>query len=83
MSESNRNKTRETDQPGETADQDGDVDLGEGRLDVDGGHDAPEQGVGAVLDLHDHALQGSLGRGDVQQVQDDLSGGGLREPRSW
>ena len=51
------------------ADQDGEIRILEGYLGIVGGHDAGHGRKGAVVQLHDHAVEGAQGRGDFQQLQ--------------
>ena len=56
---------------GHRADQQGPRGAVEGGLEVGGGHDVGQQGEGAVVDLHDHAVEDAEGRLDLEQAQDD------------
>jgi len=70
------------------ADEQGDVDAVERLLGVVGHLDAGEQGEGAVVELHGHALDGLHGIRDLEQGEDDglvgaehVAGGDAKEQR--
>ncbi|MNX25312.1 hypothetical protein D3C86_553570 [compost metagenome] len=56
---------------GTRADQEGDVRILEGHFGIVSADHSGEEREGAVLELHHHALEGSLGLGQVEELKDD------------
>ncbi len=63
---------------GDAADEQGPMDIAEAFVQIGGGDELVQRRVGAVLQFHDHALQGGQGVGDIHQGEDD----GLIGPKS-